>query len=144
MAKYVITSKSGAPPQGAYSQGWRAGDFVFVTGTGPVDPVANKITSDSIEEQTELTIRNMESILQADGASLSDVVKVTAHLSDITLFSRYNTTYASIFSKPFPVRTTVESGFADPKMLIELDCVAYAPKSAKKKPAKKSAGKRKR
>jgi 2-iminobutanoate/2-iminopropanoate deaminase len=144
LAKYVITSKSGAPPQGAYSQGWRAGDFVFVTGTGPVDPVANKITSDSIEEQTELTIRNMESILKADGASLADVVKVTAHLSDISLFSRYNMMYAGIFSKPYPVRTTVESGFADPKMLIELDCVAYAPKSAKKKPAKKSPGKKKR
>ncbi|HUE42677.1 MAG TPA: RidA family protein [Candidatus Sulfotelmatobacter sp.] len=146
MAKYVITSKRGAPPQGAYSQGWRAGDFVFVTGTGPVDPVANKITSDSIEEQTELTIRNMESILEADGASLADVVKVTAHLSDITLFSRYNTKYASIFSKPYPVRTTVESGFADPKMLIELDCIAYAPKSEKKsnQPARKSAAKKKR
>ena len=138
LAKYVITIKRGAPPQGAYSQGWRAGDFVFVTGTGPVDPVANKITSDSIEEQTEITIRNMEAILEADGASLADVVKVTAHLSDISLFSRYNTTYASIFQKPYPVRTTVESGFADPKMLIELDCVAYAPKSAKKAPAKKS------
>ena len=137
MAKYVITSKKGAPPQGAYSQGWRAGDFVFVTGTGPNDPVANKITSDSIEEQTEQTIRNMESILEADGASLADVVKVTAHLSDISLFSRYNTTYASIFQKPYPVRTTVESGFADPKMLIELDCVAYAPKSAKKSACEK-------
>jgi 2-iminobutanoate/2-iminopropanoate deaminase len=142
LAKYVITSKKGAPPQGAYSQGWRAGDFVFVTGTGPVDPVANKITSDSIEEQTELTIRNMKSILEADGASLADVVKVTAHLSDITLFSRYNTTYASIFAKPYPVRTTVESGFADPKMLIELDCVAYAPKAAKKASVKKSSAKK--
>jgi len=138
LAKYVITSKRGAPPQGAYSQGWRAGDFVFVTGTGPNDPATNTITSDSIEKQTEQTIRNMESILEADGASLADVVKVTAHLSDISLFSRYNTTYASIFQKPYPVRTTVESGFADPKMLIELDCVAYAPKSAKKAPAKKS------
>jgi hypothetical protein len=38
----------------------------------------------------------------------------------------------------------VESGFADPKMLIELDCVAYAPKSAKKAPAKKSPAKRKK
>lgn len=144
MAKYVITSKRGAPPQGAYSQGWRAGDFVFVTGTGPNDPETNTITSDSIEKQTEQTIRNMESVLQADGASLADVVKVTAHLSDISLFSRYNTTYASIFQKPFPVRTTVESGFADPKMLIELDCIAYAPKAAssKSKPAKKSAPKK--
>lgn len=147
MAKYVITSKRGAPPQGAYSQGWRAGDFVFVTGTGPVDPATNKMWGATIEEQTELTIRNMESILQADGASLADVVKVTAHLSDISLFSRYNTSYASIFQKPFPVRTTVESGFADPNMLIELDCIAYAPKSAataKKKPAKKSGSKKKR
>ncbi|HEX3118663.1 MAG TPA: RidA family protein [Candidatus Acidoferrum sp.] len=144
MAKYVITSKRGAPPQGAYSQGWRAGDFVFVTGTGPVDPATNKMWGETIEEQTELTIRNMESILQADGASLADVVKVTAHLSDITLFSRYNTTYASIFQKPYPVRTTVESGFADPKMMIELDCVAYAPKSgpSKKTSAKKPAPKK--
>jgi len=142
LAKYVITSKKGAPPQGAYSQGWRAGDFVFVTGTGPNDPVANQITSDQIEQQTEQTIRNMESILEADGASLSDVVKVTAHLSDISLFSRYNTTYASIFKKPYPVRTTVESGFADAKMLIELDCVAYAPKAAKRTPAKKASPKK--
>ncbi len=80
----------------------------------------------------------MESILEADGASLADVVKVTAHLSDISLFSRYNTTYAGIFQKPYPVRTTVESGFADPKMLIELDCVAYAPKSAAKKAPRRS------
>ena len=86
----------------------------------------------------------MEAILDADGASLADVVKMTAHLSDITLFSRYNTTYASIFQKPFPVRTTVESGFADPKMLIELDCIAYAPKSQKKAPAKKSSAKKKK
>jgi 2-iminobutanoate/2-iminopropanoate deaminase len=142
LTKYVITSKRGAPPQGAYSQGWRAGDFVFVTGTGPNDPATNTITSDSIEKQTEQTIRNMESILEADGASLADVVKVTAHLSDISLFPRYNTTYASIFQKPYPVRTTVESGFADPKMLIELDCVAYAPKAQKKAPAKKSAAKK--
>jgi 2-iminobutanoate/2-iminopropanoate deaminase len=142
LAKYVITNKNGAPPQGAYSQGWRAGDFVFVTGTGPNDPAVNQITSDSIEKQTEQTIRNMESILEADGASLADVVKVTAHLSDISLFSRYNTTYASLFQKPYPVRTTVESGFADPKMLIELDCVAYAPKPAKRASTKKSAAKK--
>jgi enamine deaminase RidA (YjgF/YER057c/UK114 family) len=40
MAKYEIQSKRGAPPGGAYSQGWRAGDFIFVTGTGPFDPSA--------------------------------------------------------------------------------------------------------
>ena len=94
MAKYVIQSKHGAPPQGAYSQGWRAGDFIFVSGTGPVDPATGELVGNTIEQQTEQTIDNMLSILQADGATLADVVKVTAHLSDTALFARYNTVYA--------------------------------------------------
>jgi 2-iminobutanoate/2-iminopropanoate deaminase len=134
MAKYVIQSKRGAPPQGAYSQGWRAGDFVFVTGTGPVDPATGKLVGDTIEQQTDQTIDNMLSILDADGATLADVVKVTAHLSDTSLFPRYNVVYARRFSKPYPVRTTVGSDLGHaPGMLVELDCIAYAPVKTSKK-----------
>ena len=126
MAKYEIQSKRGAPPRGAYSQGWRAGDFIFVTGTGPSDPVSGEIVGDTIEQQTERTIDNMSAILEADGASLRDVVKVTVHLSDTSLFARYNAVYAKRFSKPYPVRTTVGSDLGhSPGMLIEMDCVAY-------------------
>jgi 2-iminobutanoate/2-iminopropanoate deaminase len=81
MAKYEIQSKRGAPPGGAYSQGWRAGDFIFVTGTGPFDPSSGKLVGKTIEEQTEQTIANVSAILEADGASLGDMVKVTVHLS---------------------------------------------------------------
>lgn len=134
MAKYVIQSKRGAPPQGAYSQGWRAGDFIFVTGTGPVDPATGKLVGDTIEQQTDQTIDNMLSILDADGATLADVVKVTAHLSDTSLFPRYNVVYARRFSKPYPVRTTVGSDLGHaPGMLVELDCIAYAPVKTSKK-----------
>jgi 2-iminobutanoate/2-iminopropanoate deaminase len=134
MAKYVIQSKRGAPPQGAYSQGWRAGDFIFVTGTGPIDPATGKLVGDTIEQQTDQTIDNMLSILDADGASLADVVKVTAHLSDTSFFPRYNAVYARRFSKPYPVRTTVGSDLGHaPGMLVELDCVAYAPVKTRKK-----------
>ncbi len=126
MAKYVIQSKRGAPPQGAYSQGWRAGDFIFVTGTGPIDPATGKLSGDTIEQQTELTIDNISAILEADGASLGDVVKATVHLSDSSLFARYNAVYARRFSKPYPVRTTVGSDLGhSPGMLIEIDCIAY-------------------
>lgn len=137
MAKYVIQSKRGAPPLGAYSQGWRAGDFIFVTGTGPVDPVTGKLFGSTIEEQTEQTITNLASILEADGATLADVVKVSVHLHDPGLFPRYNTVYARRFSQPYPVRTTVGSDLgALPGMLIEIDCIAYKPQ------ARKAAGKR--
>jgi 2-iminobutanoate/2-iminopropanoate deaminase len=146
MAKYVIQTTKGAAPQGAYSQGWRAGDFIFVTGTGPVDANTGKLSGSSIEEQTELVISNMESVLAADGASLADVIKVTVHLSDPALFGRYNTVYAHRFSRPYPVRTTVGSDLSSlPGMLIEADCIAYVPQkesSARKPKPKKSRSRR--
>jgi 2-iminobutanoate/2-iminopropanoate deaminase len=129
MIKYVIQSKRGAPPRGAYAQGWRAGDFIFVTGTGPTDPLTGELTGENVEQQTEQTITNISAILEADGASLDDVVKVTVHLSDTSLFARYNTVYARRFSQPYPVRTTVGSDLRHaPGMLIEMDCIAYRPR----------------
>jgi 2-iminobutanoate/2-iminopropanoate deaminase len=146
MAKYVIQTKRGAPPGGAYSQGWRAGDFLFVTGTGPIDPVTGELVGDSIEKQTEQTIDNLSAILEADGASLRDVVKVNTYLSDTSLFVRYNAVYARRFSKPFPARTTVGSDLGHtPGMLIEIDCIAYSVKRTRSKPAntsKKKVGRR--
>ena len=130
MSKHVIQSKRGAPPQGAYSQGWRAGDFIFVTGTGPIDPVSGKLVGTEIEQQTEQTIDNIEAILAAEGATLADVVKSTVHLTDLNLFARYNAVYARRFKKPYPVRTTVGSDLGHtPGMLVEIDCIAYLPAS---------------
>jgi len=135
MAKYVIKAKRGAPPGGAYSQGWRAGDFVFVSGTGPIDPVHGGLVGDSIEQQTEQTIDNIVAILEADGASLRDVVKVHVHLSDTSLFARYNAVYARRFSPPYPACTTVGSDLGHtPGMLIEIDCVAYSVKKTGPRP----------
>jgi 2-iminobutanoate/2-iminopropanoate deaminase len=126
MAKYVIQTERGAPPRGAYSQGWRAGDFLFVTGTGPIDPATGALAGNNIEQQTEQTIDNISAILAADGATLSDVVKVNVHLSDTSLFARYNQVYARRFTQPYPVRTTVGSDLGHtPGMLIEIDCIAY-------------------
>ena len=144
MAKYVIQTDQGAAPQGAYSQGWRAGDFIFVTGTGPVDAKTGKLVGDTIEAQTEQVISNVESVLAADHATLADVVKVTVHLSDTALFARYNAVYARRFSAPYPVRTTVGSDLRQlPGMLIEVDCIAYAPQN-KSNARKSNPKKRKR
>lgn len=141
MSKHVIQTTKGAPPKGAYSQGWRAGDFIFVTGTGPLDPVTGDLVGSDIERQTEQTIDNIAAILAAEGASLGDVVKVNVHLSDTSLFARYNAVYAKRFARPYPVRTTVGSDLGhSPGMLIEVDCVAYV--AAKKSTRKPRAGKK--
>lgn len=125
MTKHVIQTETGAPPRGAYSQGWRAGDFIFVTGSGPIAPDGS-VKGDTIEEQADLTIDNIETILQSEGATLNDVVKVTVHLMETTLFPRYNAVYARRFRKPYPVRTTVGSDLrVVPGMMIEMDAIAY-------------------
>lgn len=125
LAKHVIQTDKGAPPRGAYSQGWRAGDFIFVTGTGPIG-LDGTVQGETIEEQTEATIDNIEVILKSEGATLDDVVKVSAHLVDTSLFPRYNAVYARRFRKPYPARTTVGSDLRlVPGMLIEIDAIAY-------------------
>ena len=76
---------------GAYSQAIRAGDFVFISGQGPLDPETGEIRGDTVEEQTERTLRNVEAIARAAGGSLNDIVKVTALLSSIELFPGFAT-----------------------------------------------------
>jgi 2-iminobutanoate/2-iminopropanoate deaminase len=123
MPKQQLTTKTGAQPIGAYSQGLRAGDFVFVSGQGPLDPETGKIVGDTIEQQTERVLENIKAILAAGGAGMEDVVKVTAHLSDLALFERYNKVYARYFPDPKPTRTTVGSQLLG--ILVEIDAIAY-------------------
>lgn len=125
MPKQQITTSSSAAPAGAYSQGLRVGDFVFVSGQGPVDPVTGEMGA-TIEEQTARTLENVKAILEAGGASMADVVKVTAHLSDLALFEAYNRVYASYFPDPKPTRTTVGSQLNG--ILVEIDAIAYVGK----------------
>ena len=126
MTKQQITTTTGASPMGAYSQGLRAGDFIFVSGQGPIDPATGKIVGETIEEQTARTLENIKAILEAGGATMADVVKVTAHLTDLSNFAAYNKVYATYFPDPKPVRTTVGSQLLG--MLVEIDAIAYVGK----------------
>ena len=123
MTKQQITTHSGASPVGAYSQGLRAGDFIFVSGQGPLNPDTGQIVGTTIEEQTGRVLENIKAILAAGGATMADVVKVSAHLSDLSLFGRYNAVYATYFPDPKPARTTVGSQL--PGILVEIDAIAY-------------------
>jgi len=126
MPKVQISTTSGASPVGAYSQGLRVGDFIFVSGQGPLDPATGEIVGTTVEEQTVRVLENIKAILAAGGATMADVVKVSAHLSDLVLFQRYNKIYASYFPDPKPTRTTVGSQLLG--ILVEIDAIAYVGK----------------
>lgn len=118
-----VQTTAGAAPVGAYSQGLIVGGFVFVSGQGPLNPETGKIVGETIEEQTTRVLENIKAILAAGGASMSDVVKVAVHLSDLALFQRFNQVYATFFPDPKPTRTTVGSQL--PGILVEIDAIAY-------------------
>jgi len=112
---------------GAYSQAIRAGDYLFVSGQGPLDPETLEVRGRTVEEQTELTLRNLEAIAEAAGGSLADVVKVSAFLSSIDLFPGFNATYERVFAhQPRPARTTTGAELRD--ILVEIDAILYLPR----------------
>jgi 2-iminobutanoate/2-iminopropanoate deaminase len=115
-------------PRGHYSPAVRAGDFIYVSGQGPIDPVTDKLTAGDIQFQTRLTLSNVERILKACGATMGDVVKCSVFLRNIADFPKMNQVYGEFFGETRPARTTVEAKFFQDEMLVEIDCVAYNPR----------------
>jgi len=124
----VIDPDDGAPHGGPYSHGIRVGDLVFTAGQGPFSNDGQVVGSD-VASQTDATLDNIERILRDAGATLSDVVKVTAHLQDLHAdFGAFNEVYARRFDGHRPCRTTVGSTLGG--FLVEIDVVAVVGSAA--------------
>jgi 2-iminobutanoate/2-iminopropanoate deaminase len=90
---------------------------------GGADPATNELP-EGIEAQAEQAFRNVETLLQEAGLSLGDVASCLVHLSDLSLFQRYNAVWERVFaSEPRPVRTTVGAALLN-EMLIEVTAIA--------------------
>jgi 2-iminobutanoate/2-iminopropanoate deaminase len=125
MRQQVQTDRAPAP-KGPYSQAIvSSGRHVYVAGQGPLDPATGQFTGSTFEEQAVRTFENIRLILEAAGASLRDVVRVNAYLSNMGDFARFNEIYQRYFSEPYPARTTVHSALVG--FTIEVDCVAVLP-----------------
>lgn len=120
----VIEPDPQNPPSAPLSSAVRAGDFLFVSGQASTEPGVG-IVADTFEGEFHRTIRNLEEILAAAGATLSDVVRVGAYLRDEESRPLYNKLYAETFPQPYPARTTVGNHFSF--IQVEIDCVAYIP-----------------
>jgi|SRR5690606_2904050 len=129
MDKKVITHPHKAPGfvTGVFSDGLVVDGFLYVSGQASVDFHTSRFVLGSIEEETERTLENIKAIVEAAGAEMSDIVKCTAHLSDIEDFDRYNLVYERYFPGIKPARTTVQSVLGK-GIKVEIDCIVKMPK----------------
>lgn len=114
----------GMDPQVPLTPGVRAGDWLFVSGQIANHPDGRVLVGD-FEVEVDLALDNVAAVLDAAGASLTDVVKVSAFLSNPLLFAKFNEIYARRFTPPRPARTTLVVAFGHPDVRVEVEAIAY-------------------
>jgi 2-iminobutanoate/2-iminopropanoate deaminase len=123
----AITTKEAPEAIGPYSQAIRFGNFLFLSGQIPLDPRSMQIVGTAIEEQTERVIANIKGVLKSQGLTLSNVVKTTVFLKNMTDFPKFNETYQKHLTPPFPARSTVEVARLPKDVLVEIEALAVMP-----------------
>ena len=123
----TISTKSAPSPAGHYSQAIAANGFLFVSGQLPIDPGTRKPVHGTVEEETGRTLANVREIVEAGGASLTDIVKVTIYVPDIEFWPRINAAYAAFFRDHRPARAVVPVGPLHYGAQVEIEAVAVLP-----------------
>ena len=73
----AITSPNAPKAIGPYSPCLRVGDFVYVSGQIPADPITGDIVSDDIREQTIRSLSNLKALLMEQGLEMRHILKTT-------------------------------------------------------------------
>lgn len=121
MAEIISTSK--APSAiGPYVQAQATSSLVFVSGQLGMDPDGN--LPPDFETQARNALKNLQSILEEAGSSLSKVVKTTVFLSDLENFANLNAIYAEHFKAPCPARSCFEVARLPKDALVEIEVIA--------------------
>jgi 2-iminobutanoate/2-iminopropanoate deaminase len=122
----VIATKEAPQAIGPYSQGIRAGGFVFVSGQVALDPANGNVVQGDVAVQTERVLKNLQAILKAAGTTLEKVVRATVFLKNMNDFAAMNEVYGKFWKAAPPARSTVEVARLPKDVLVEIDVIALA------------------
>jgi len=125
--KTPVSTEKAPAAIGPYSQAVRIGDFLYTSGQIPLDPATGQIVAGGIEAQTVRVLENLKAVLEAAGASLSQVVKTTVFLKDMNDFAAMNAIYGQYLAPEgtvAPARSTVEVARLPKDVLVEIEVIA--------------------
>ncbi len=119
----IITTDNAPQAVGPYSQAIEANGTLYISGQLPVNPADGSIP-DSIEGQTEQSLRNIGAILSEAGYSYKDVVKSTVLLTDMNDFSAMNAVYARFYTERMPARVCYQVAALPMGVKVEIETTA--------------------
>lgn len=120
----VICTKNAPAAVGPYSQAIDCGDFVFLSGQIPLVPETGLVADGGLEAQAHQMFANIQAVLAEAGMSLSNVVKTTVFMTDLSQFAAFNAIYAEYFKAPSPARSCVEVSALPKGVLVECELIA--------------------
>jgi 2-iminobutanoate/2-iminopropanoate deaminase len=123
MKKVIETDKAPAAI-GPYSQAIKCGDLIFTAGQIALSPTGGDLVTDSVEGQTEQVLKNLSAVLEAAGASMTNIVKTTVYLTAPEHFTPMNTIYMKYFTNDPPARSAVFVRSLPKNALVEIDAIA--------------------
>ncbi|MBE9191037.1 RidA family protein [Gloeocapsopsis crepidinum LEGE 06123] len=126
MTRKIVRTDLAPAPVGPYNQAIAAsGQMIFVAGQIPLDPNSSTIVGEDVSQQTTQVMANLKAILEAAGATFSDIVKTTVFLANMNDFAAMNTVYSQYFDESSaPARACVEVSRLPKDVLVEIECIA--------------------
>ena len=122
--KEAISTSKAPGAIGPYSQAVSVDGWVFCSGQIPIDPITGEVVGGDIGAQTDQVLKNLTTVLEAAGASLSRVVKTTVFLADMADFVGMNEVYATHFGDHRPARAAVAVRTLPKNVDVEIEAVA--------------------
>jgi reactive intermediate/imine deaminase len=122
--KRIISTQDAPEAVGAYSQATTNGDVVFTAGQIPMTPDGDLLDDEAIDVQTRQSLENVKAILEEEGLTMQDVLKVTVFLDDIDDFEEMNAAYKEYFHDNPPARSAVEAGNLPKGVGVEIEAIA--------------------
>lgn len=123
MGKIRVQTEGAPGAVGPYSQGMRYGDLVFSSGQLPM-PAGGQLETEDIGQAARYCLENVKAVLEAGGASMADVIKVTVFLTDMGDFGAVNEVYGEYFPEPYPSRSCIAVAGLPLGARIEIEAIA--------------------
>jgi 2-iminobutanoate/2-iminopropanoate deaminase len=123
--KKAFETDKAAVPGGPYSQAAIHNGIIYLSGQGPIDPHTNQVVPGTIEQETELALKNIRIILEEAGSSLGKVLQVTAYLVNMREYGRFNEVYGRYFPENPPARSCIQAARLPFDIRVEIDAIAY-------------------